>query len=214
MNDGMTWLAAPQSIAFGGYSVLLTRGLDEKELVSRLAGAVYSGRRVLRPLGELTGEDLIEALEDEYGDYPTEAALRFGRDGEWVFAVLYGGWQDEFGSLAPVSRDGAHVFHLEFEEENGKPVPPWFHYFHDERLVCGFNLHLDGSWGSDGVEGDPEVAPAVQKALATAGLPDEDLPHRDAHRTSLEVLERHFGLSLPRTRILGEPLPSVVLEIA
>ncbi|MFB7027508.1 MULTISPECIES: hypothetical protein [unclassified Streptomyces] len=175
---------------------------------------MYSGRRVLRPLGELTGEGLIEALEDEYGDYPAEAAVRVGRDGDRVFAVLYGGWQDEFESLASVSRDGAHVFHLEFEEENGKPVPPWFHYFHDERLVCGFNLHLDGSWGSSGVEGDPEVAPAVQKALAAAGLPDEDLPHRDAHRTSLEVLERHFGLSLPRTRILGEPLPSVVLEIA
>ncbi|MFB7027509.1 MULTISPECIES: hypothetical protein [unclassified Streptomyces] len=38
MNDGMTWLAAPRAIAFGGYSVLLTRGLDEEELVSRLAG--------------------------------------------------------------------------------------------------------------------------------------------------------------------------------
>ncbi|MFE5512899.1 hypothetical protein ACFQ9J_20380 [Streptomyces sp. NPDC056529] len=50
--------------------------------------------------------------------------------------------------------------------------------------------------------------------LLTRGLPDEDLPRRDAHRTSLEVLERHFGLSLPRTRVLGEPLPSVVLEIA
>ncbi|WP_432059154.1 hypothetical protein [Streptomyces sp. S1] len=141
-------------------------------------------------------------LEDEYGDYPTEAALRFGRDGAWVFAVLYGGWQDEFRSLAPVSRDGAHVFHLEFEEENGKPVPPWFHYFHDERLLCDFNLHLDHSWGSAGVGGDPEVAPQLERLLTAAGLPDENLPPGDAHRTSLHVVERHFGLSLPRTRIL------------
>ncbi|MGW4721418.1 DUF6461 domain-containing protein [Streptomyces sp. NPDC004291] len=214
MTDGMTWLAAPQSIAYGGYCVLLTRGLDEEELVSRLAGAaVYGGRRVPRSLGELTGEGLIEVLEDEYGDYPTEAALRFGRDGEWVFAVLYGGWQDEFRSLAPVSRDGAHVFHLEFEEENGKPVPPWFHYFHDERLLCDFNLHLDHSWGSAGVGGDPEVASQLERLLTAAGLPDENLPPGDAHRTSLHVVERHFGLSLPRARVLEEKLPSVVLEI-
>ncbi|GGR25248.1 hypothetical protein GCM10010497_29090 [Streptomyces cinereoruber] len=214
MTDGIAWLAAPRSIAYGGYSVLLTCGLDEEELVSRLAGAVCSGRRTLRSLGELTGEDLIEALEDEYGDHPTEAALRLGRDGDRVFAVMYGGWQDEFGSLASVSRGGAHVFHLEFEEENGKPVPPWFHYFHDERLLCGFNLHLDHSWGSAGVDGDPEVAPQVERLLGEAGLPDENLPAEDAHRTSLQVVERHFGLSLPRSRVLEEPLPSVVLEIA
>ncbi|MFC8899100.1 DUF6461 domain-containing protein [Streptomyces cinereoruber] len=214
MTEGITWLAAPQSITYGGYSVLLTRGVDEEELVSRLAGAVCSGRRVLRPLGELTGEDLIEALEDEYGDYPEEAAVRVGRDGDWVFAVLYGLWQGEFESMEPVSRDGAHVFHLEFEEENGKPVPPWFHYFHDERLLCGFNLHLDHSWGSAGVDGDPEVAPQVEWLLGEAGLPDENLPAEDAHRTSLQVVEHHFGLSLPRSRVLEEPLPSVVLEIA
>ncbi|AVH97785.1 hypothetical protein C5L38_24290 [Streptomyces sp. WAC00288] len=212
MTDGITWLAAPRSIAYGGYSVLLTRGVDEEELVSRLAGAVCSGRRVLRPLGELTGEDLIEALEDEYGDYPEEAAVRVGRDGDWVFVVLYGLWQGEFESMEPVSRDGAHVFHLEFEEENGKPVPPWFRYFYDERLMCDFNLRLDRSWGSAGVDGDPEVAPQVERLLKEAGLPDENLSSEDAHRTSLQVVEHHFGLSLPRARVLEEALPSVVLE--
>ncbi|MFJ4867595.1 hypothetical protein [Streptomyces sp. NPDC088757] len=214
MTEGITWLAAPQSIAYGGYSVLLTRGLDEEELVSRLAGAVHGDRRVPRPLGELTGEDLIEELEDEYGDFHEEVAVRVDRDGEWVFAVLYGLWQGEFESMAPVSCDGAHVFHLEFEEENGKPVPPWFRYFHDERLMCDFNLHLDRSWGSAGVDGDPEVAPQVERLLRAAGLPDESLPSEDAHRTSLHVIERHFGLGLPRSRVLGKPLPAVVLETA
>ncbi|PVC71844.1 hypothetical protein DBP18_17350 [Streptomyces sp. CS081A] len=188
--------------------------MDGEELVSRLAEAALEGRRVLRPLGKLTSEELVEELEDEYGDLSEDAAVRVGRDGEWVFAVLYGLWQGEFASMESVSRDGAHVFHLDFEEDNAKPVPPWFHYFHDERLMCGFNLYLAHSWGSAGVNGNPGVAPQVERLLRAAGLPDESLPPRDAHRTSLQVVERHFGLSLPRARVLGEALPSVVLEIA
>ncbi len=101
MTDGITWLAAPQSITCGGYSVLLARGLGEEELVSRLAGAVCGERRVLRSLGELTGADLLGELEDEYGEFHEEAAVRVGRDGEWVFAVLYGLWQGEFEITAP-----------------------------------------------------------------------------------------------------------------
>ncbi|MFD3530823.1 hypothetical protein [Streptomyces sp. NPDC058664] len=214
MTDGIAWLAVPRSIAYGGYSVVLARGLDAGELATRLAGAVYGPPRTVLPLGELTAGELIEALEGEDGDYPEEAALRLFEDGEWVVAVMYGLWQGEFEVLTPVSRGGAHVFHLEFEEENGKPVPPYFGYFHDGRVMCFFNLHLDYSWGYDGVSGEPEVARPVQELLTAAGLPGENLPMRGAHRISLEVLERHFGLSLPRTRILDEALPAVVLETA
>ncbi|MFF1510723.1 hypothetical protein [Streptomyces sp. NPDC058326] len=214
MIDGIAWLAAPRAIAYGGYSVVLARGLDAGELASRLAGAVYGPPRTVLPLGELTSRELIEALDEGYGDHPGEAGLRLFEDGEWAVAVMYGLWQGEFETLVPVSRGGAHVFHLEFEEENGKPVPPQFAYFHDERVMCSFNLHLDHSWGYDGVSGEPEVAGPVQELLTAAGLPDENLPGSDAHRTSLEVLERHFGLSLPRTRILDEALPAVVLETA
>ncbi|MFF4172614.1 hypothetical protein [Streptomyces sp. NPDC001744] len=210
MTDGITWLAAPRAVAYGGYGVVLARGLDEEGLASRLAEAAYGDRRTVRPLGELTGVDLIEELEYAYDS--EEMALRLGRDGAWVFAVMYGLWQGEFESLEPVSRGGAHVFHLEFEEENGKPVPPFFRYFHDGRVMCDLNLHLDRSWGSAGVEGDPGVAPHVERLLAEAGLPDESLPPRGVHRTSLHVLERHFGLSLPRARVLEESLPAVVLE--
>ncbi|MGW3557789.1 hypothetical protein ACWDNT_10540 [Streptomyces sp. NPDC000963] len=59
-----------------------------------------------------------------------------------------------------------------------------------------------------------EIAPQVERLLGEAGLPDENLPSRVVHRTSLHVVERHFGLSLPRNRVLGEPLASVVLETA
>jgi hypothetical protein len=214
MTDGIGWLAAPQSIAFGGYSVVLARGLESEELVSRLTATVFGPRRTARSLGELTSEDLINALKYDYrGSYP-EIGLRYGVSGEWIFVVMYGGWQGEFGSQPPVTRGGAHVFYLEFEEENGKPVLPQFSYLHDDHLVCAFNLHLDGSWGYDGVNGDPEVTARIEQMLSAAGLPDASVPRRDVHRIALKIIARCFGLSLPRRQILEETLPAVVLEIA
>ncbi|MEU5216280.1 hypothetical protein AB0G79_08760 [Streptomyces sp. NPDC020807] len=208
MTDGITWLAAPQSIAYGGYGVVLARGLTPDQLITRLSEALHDPGTP-SPLGDLTSAELIEELDLEYDGDP---ALRVGEDGDWVYAVMYGPWQGEFEPLSPVSRDGAHVFHLEFEETNGKPVPPFFHYFHDDRLQCGFNLHLDGSWGYGWPEGVPEVASAIQESLTAAGLPSERIPAREVHRTALHVLGTHFGLDLPRSRVLDEALPSVVLE--
>ncbi|MFV6030279.1 DUF6461 domain-containing protein [Streptomyces sp. NPDC056264] len=213
MTGGTAWLAEPRAIAFGGYSVLLARGVGSGELAERLARAVHGPPRSVHSLGELTSAELIGLLDDEYDGGHEDIALRHGEDGGWAFVVLYGDWPGGIDDLAPVSRDGAHVFHLEFEEENGKPVPPQFRYVHDGRLRCAFNLHLDHSWGSAGVEGVPEVASPVLELLTAAGLPDETVPHRVAHRTSLEVLERHFGLALPRTRILDSALPAAVLEV-
>ncbi|MFF7635938.1 DUF6461 domain-containing protein [Kitasatospora sp. NPDC008050] len=214
MTDGIAWLAAPQSIAFGGYSVVMARGLGAEELVSRVTATVYGPKRTARCLDELTGEDLVEVLECDYGDVLAGIALRYGQRGDTAFVVTYGGWQGEIGDLLPVSRDDVHVFHLEFEEENGKPVPPQFRYFHDERLMAAFNLHLDRSWGNDRVSGDPEAAARVEEMLTAAGLPDENMPRREVHRTSLEVIGRCFGLSLPRTQILDEELPAAILETA
>ncbi|MEU6239118.1 DUF6461 domain-containing protein [Kitasatospora sp. NPDC047058] len=215
-TDGMTWLAAPQSIAFGGYSVVLARGLDAEELVARLNAAVYGRKRTVHPLGGLTGEEVLTELEDTYGDVFDGIALRYGQHGDFVFAVMYGGWQGEFDDRLPVSRGDAHVHFVEFEEENGKPVPPFFEYHHDGRRMCAFNLHLDGSWGYTGVDGDPAVAARVQGLLAAAGLSEESVEtveDRDLHRACLAVLEQAFGLSLPRARILDEPLAAVVLDL-
>ncbi|MFF3782958.1 hypothetical protein [Streptomyces sp. NPDC001933] len=53
----------------------------------------------------------------------------------------------------------------------------------------------------------PETAAPVERLLNAAGLPSEDLPPQDAHRIALGVLEAHFALTLPRTRILEAPLP-------
>ncbi|WP_316767186.1 hypothetical protein [Streptomyces sasae] len=151
---------------------------------------MFGPARTVRSLGRLTGKELIAAVQDDsWGPYPA-TGLRHGEIDEWVFVVKYDGRQAEFGSQAPVSRGGPHVFELEFEEENGKPVPPQFSCLHDDRLVCAFNLHVDGSWGYYGVKGDREVAVGVQEMPAAAGLPDADMPRRDVYRTALEIIER------------------------
>ncbi|GLV88511.1 hypothetical protein Slala03_82000 [Streptomyces lavendulae subsp. lavendulae] len=214
MTDGTTWLAAPQSIAFGGYHVVLARGLTPSELADRLAENVDDMRCIAVAVGEHTGESLEELLDDTFGDPSDGIALRLGRAGDWVFAVAYGGWPGEFGSVEPVSRGGVHACLLEYEEENGKPVPPMFEYAHDGRLLSACNLHLDASWGYQGVAGDPETAARLQNLLTNAGLPNPDLERRDVHRTALGVIERFLGISLPKALIVEGTLPAVLLEPA
>ncbi|WP_328675017.1 hypothetical protein [Streptomyces sp. NBC_00343] len=63
------------------------------------------------------------------------------------------------------------------------------------------------------MSGDTEVAARVEEMLAAAGLPNAGMPRREVHRTTLEIIERHFGLTLPHRQILEGTLPAVVLEI-
>ncbi|MET9697825.1 hypothetical protein ABZY31_12990 [Streptomyces sp. NPDC006529] len=209
--DGITWLAEPRSIAFGGYSVTLARGLGVEALAARIAALSQWSQRTAHPVGELTGDGLVEVLESECGDVWDGIGLRLGVSGGWSFAVAYGGWFGEFRDDPAISEDGAEVFLIEYEEENGKPVPPTFRYHRDGRTVCSFNLHLDDSWGNGKVAGDPEVRDELEKLLRAEGLPDEERAGREVHRTVLGVLERYFGLTLPRALVLEAPLPAVLL---
>ncbi|WP_405016952.1 hypothetical protein OHV05_07525 [Kitasatospora sp. NBC_00070] len=211
MTDGIAWLAEPQSITFGGYSVTLARGLGVEALAARIAASAQWSKRTVRPAGELTGDGLVEALESEYGDTWDGIGLRLGASDGWTFAVAYGGWFGEFRNDPAISEGGAEVFRVEYEEENGKPVPPTFRYHRDGRTVCSFNLHLDDSWGDGQVEGDPEVTGPVKELLTAEGLPNDETENREVHRTTLAVLERHFGLTLPRALVLEAPLPAVLL---
>ncbi|MEU7404679.1 MULTISPECIES: hypothetical protein [Streptomyces] len=213
MTDGIRWLAEPQCLSRDGYSVVMSRELASDELVSRLTRTARGAKRTAHAIGELTHTQVYDVLEGFYGERPHDGlALRHGERGEWSFAVKCGDWPAEFGEEPPLSRGGAHVFQLEYDEQNVKSVPPRFAYRHDGRDMCAFNLHLNGSWGPGGVVGDPEIAPRVEAVLAAAGLPDDDLDPRTAHRTSLEVLEALFELSLPREAIVSGTLPAVVLR--
>ncbi|KOG41731.1 hypothetical protein [Streptomyces resistomycificus] len=212
MTDGIAWLAAPESVACGGYGVVIARDLASDTLAARVAATVSGPRRETKSIGELTGTQVRDLLEGLFGDVHDGIALRHGEIDEWAYVVKYGGWQGEFARTPSVSRGGADVFLLEYEELNGKPVPPHFTYLHDERLMCALNLHLDHSWAYGEAHGDLEVAPAVQERLTAAGLPDETLERRVVHRAALEVLQRHFGLTLPRRPVLEETLPTMLLQ--
>ncbi|MFJ8013829.1 hypothetical protein [Streptomyces sp. NPDC096339] len=93
-----------------------------------------------------------------------------------------------------------------------------FEYLHDPLLACSFNLHLDGSWGYDGIDRDPTVAARVTAAMAEAGLP---VAGRDGYtgaedeeqmrRVLLGILGCLFDLSLPRARILRGSLARATL---
>ncbi|MFJ2716833.1 hypothetical protein [Streptomyces sp. NPDC087437] len=117
-----------------------------------------------------------------------------------------------------LSRRDAHVFHLSYEEGDGKPVPPDFAHQHDGRTLCFFHLHLDSWWGFDGVSGgDPDLCAALEGDLTAAGLslddPGEQSEDPEAvHRTCLKVIGRRFGLTLPRDQILNGPLPTVLMK--
>ncbi|MEV5518716.1 hypothetical protein AB0L50_38515, partial [Streptomyces flaveolus] len=171
------------------------------------AALLYDAEHVVVPVGDHSGASLLELMDDDY-----DVGLRLGSAGDWSYAVAYGGWQSAFGPLAPLSDGGAHVCLLEYEEENGKPVPPQFASFQDGRVLAAFNLHLDRSWGSDKVDGDPVTATGLQERLTAAGLPDPERDHRDIHRAALGVIEDFFGLSLPREVIVSGSLPAVLLE--
>ncbi|MET9610140.1 hypothetical protein ABZZ17_34555 [Streptomyces sp. NPDC006512] len=216
-ETGISWLAAPRWIPYGGYNVVMARGLTPDALVERLAAAAcWAGPAVVhRVPGEHTAEELadLDAFEVE-----EDVFLRYGEHAGLSFAVMYGPWWGEFGELGPASEGGAHVFQVVFEEDNGKPVPPFFEYHHDGNLACSFNLHLDGSWGYDGVDGDPAVAAEVTAAIAGAGLPaggrEGYAGAEDEERTRralFEILGRLFGLSLPRERILRGTLATAAL---
>ncbi|WP_405786792.1 hypothetical protein OG753_01665 [Streptomyces sp. NBC_00029] len=215
-DTGIAWLAAPRWIRFGGYNVVMARGVTPGELVERLAATAFEEvpAVVRQASGEHTAEEVAnpDLFDDE------DVHLRYGEHAGLSFAVMYGAWWGEFDELARVSAGGAHVFQVKFEEDNGKPVPPFFEYYHDKVLACSFNLHLDGSWGYDGIDGDPTVATRVTVAMEEAGLPvagregytgEED--DEQMRRTLLGILGRLFDLALPRGRILEGGLATATL---
>src|SRR3954462_8306537 len=78
MTDGTAWLAEPQSMAYGGYSVVIAPDLESESLARRIAETA-PGRYRPRPIGELTGRQVQDLLEGLYGEVREGIALRHVR---------------------------------------------------------------------------------------------------------------------------------------
>lgn len=104
MTDGIAWLAEPQSIAWGGYGVVIARDLASETLAARVADTVLGPPRDKRSIGELTGRQVQDLLEGLFGDVFNGVALRHGEIDEWAYVVKCGGWQGEFGEFGGTPR--------------------------------------------------------------------------------------------------------------
>ncbi|SDO87574.1 DUF6461 domain-containing protein [Actinacidiphila guanduensis] len=197
MESGLGWLAH----ASWYFSVTFVQGIGVHELASRLAADPTE-----RPV--LAGGRDVEAL---LGD-PEVGVARLGDAGGWAFAAEYGearGARRAF--LAELSRStGAAAVNL--DPQAGHP-PPMFSYAVGGELACSFGLAEEGRrWGST-----PDL---LNPDLRGAGvlLPDGSVMEVGAGRyaqrlaMSLGVIERHFGLSLPRDLVEDSELPTVAVS--
>ncbi|MBW5483873.1 hypothetical protein GPJ59_18800 [Streptomyces bambusae] len=195
MHTGIQWLADwPHWYA----GLTFARGIGPDELALRL-GAVPSQRP--GPLAGPDAWDLAGAVLDGDG------VARVGAVGAWSFAVEHG--VPAGAELLPeVSRDGVEAVHLDPQPDH---PPKQFVYARDGEVVCCFGLGEEiwrGGHHPDFLLPDL-VAARVLRPDGTAARPDtEPPPARD--RRTLSVIERRFGLSLPRRLVEEARLPAFV----
>ncbi|MGW7548318.1 DUF6461 domain-containing protein [Streptomyces sp. NPDC054770] len=195
-HRGVRWLAESE----WQYSVTFARGITPDELAVRL-GAAPGGARP-----PATAREAVGLL--------TDADIGVARVGEaqgWAFAAEYGeapGARHDV--LKSVSRNGVEAVNLDPQAFH---PPPLFSYAADGELLCSFGLGEERRrWGSR-----PDL---LQEELEAAGviLPTGDCLQVSGARhhlriaMSLGVIERHFGISLPRDLLEDGRLPLAVVS--
>ncbi|MEU7554201.1 DUF6461 domain-containing protein [Streptomyces sp. NPDC044571] len=195
-DGGIRWLAD-----WDGWYVGLTfaRGIGPEELAVRL-GAVPG----VRPGPLAAGDAWTMVTETTDGD----GVARVGSWGGWSFAVEHG-VPAGAERLTEVSRSGAEAVHLDPQPDR---PPKQFAYARDGELVCCFGLGEEGWRG--GHRPDfllPElVAAGILAPDGSYAEPESEEDDAARDRRTLAVLERRFGLSLPRHLIEDTPLPAFV----
>ncbi|GGY08043.1 hypothetical protein [Streptomyces hiroshimensis] len=113
-----------------------------------------------------------------------DGLIRVGRSGAWSFAVEYG---DSTGRerLLKVSHGGVDAVRLDPMPEH---PPKTFDHARDGQLICSFGI------GEEHWRGGTEQRSAHQ----------EEEPYKDRDRRTIGIIERHFGLSLPRKYVVAE----------
>ncbi|WP_031031484.1 DUF6461 domain-containing protein [Streptomyces sp. NRRL WC-3725] len=194
--QGVRWLAESEWY----YSVTFARGITPDELAVRLGASPGAARATA------TAQEAAALLSD-----PDVGVTRIGEAGGWAFAAEYGesrGTRHDI--LARISRDGVEAVNLDPQAFH---PPPLFSYAADSELLCSFGLGEERQrWGTQ-----PDL---LQEDLTAAGiiLPTGDYlrvsAERHQHRIamSLGVIERHFGLTLPRDLLEYDRLPLAVVS--
>ncbi|MFE9360982.1 DUF6461 domain-containing protein [Streptomyces olivaceoviridis] len=194
--EGVRWLAESEWY----YSVTFARGITPEELAVRLGANPGAARATA------TAQEAVALLRD-----PDVGVARIGQAGEWAFAAEYGesrGTRHDI--LTGISRDGVQAVNLDPQAFH---PPPLFAYAVGGELLCSFGLGEERRrWGTQ-----PDL---LQDDLTAAGiiLPTGDHLGVSAERHSLRiamslgVIERHFGLTLPRALLEYDPLPLAVVS--
>ncbi|MEU4931026.1 DUF6461 domain-containing protein [Streptomyces yokosukanensis] len=194
--QGVRWLVESEWY----YSVTFARGITPDELAVRLGAAAGAARPTA------TAEEAVALLSD-----PDVGVARIGEAGGWAFAAEYGearGTRHDI--LTDISRDGAEAVNLDPQAFH---PPPLFSYAADGELLCSFGLGEERRrWGSR-----PDL---LQDDLTAAGiiLPTGDYLRVSAERHSLRiamslgVIEKRFGLALPRDLLEYDRLPLAVVS--
>jgi hypothetical protein len=195
-NRGVRWLVESE----WHYSVTFARGITPDELAVRL-GASSAG---VNPLA--TAWEAVGLLTDA-----DVGVVRVGEAEGWAFAAEYGeasGTRHDV--LKRISRSGVEAVNLDPQAFH---PPPFFSYAADSELLCSFGLGEEWRrWGSQ-----PDL---LQDELKAAGiiLPTGDYLQVSGARQSLRiamalgVIEKHFGISLPREMLENGRLPLVVVS--
>ncbi|MFQ6146162.1 hypothetical protein ACLMNJ_24325 [Streptomyces seoulensis] len=198
MSDGIAWVAEGQPLP-GGYCLILARDLTPEDLVRRLVPDTQP-----RPVGPRTQE----AFEDELRElsratgrtYPM-AGVRYGSVGDLAFAVGCGQWEFALGRHdTPAIWEGdVHTYELYYFAEHPNVPEPHFRYGHEGRVRLSSDIDTEEAPYLFDVDGDDAdlVADMKKAAEVTPALP---------------LLERRFGLTLPKELILTGELPAAVVK--
>ncbi|MFI6157246.1 DUF6461 domain-containing protein [Kitasatospora sp. NPDC051170] len=200
-GDGIRWLAG---VCWDLDGVVFARGIPPLELARRMGADPAAGTEPISGT-EAWELDIESYRPGEDGD----GVVRVGEAGGWSFAIEYG---DSTGAdrLTEIARDGVEVVHYRPRPEH---PPAMFDYARDGAAVCGFGLGEERwRWGQepDLMLAELVAARVLEADGVTSVAQEED---RTAVRTrSLGVIERRFGLDLPRAALGGLLLPAYAVR--
>ncbi|WP_369383225.1 DUF6461 domain-containing protein [Streptomyces sp. cg36] len=196
MSDGIQWLAG---LAYWDVPVVFARGVGPEELARRLslrpAGAAGSA---LRPMTDRQARAVVASERPPDSGEEAAGVVRVGECAGWSFALEYGDGT-AVDQLTRVSRGAVEAVHLLPSMERSPSV---FQWARDGERVCSFTIGEECR--RQGRFPDLLVPDLVLGGVLADGETDarpEEQPVQEPCRLTLGVVERRFGLSLPREHL-------------